>query len=417
MRCLWIARYIPFPLDEGAKVYSANLAQSLATAGADVRVMGFRGASAVPEATIGIEWLPVLGGRRSKVWGAFSDWPVAAAIDATGAYRRLLDEQLRESWDAIVLDSYGTGWALEDCLAYLQRSTPRPVLVHVSHNHEEVLWRLMAAEARGSALKRFALRRNATKVGALERRLVANVDVLTAITEEDRRSLTAGRDHERSLSLTPGYAGTRVQARRITALSPRRVVVVGSFQWVVKQDNLARFVEAADPVFKSHGIELDIVGDIPQPLLGALRARCQATSFHGFVGDVATLLARARIAVVPESIGGGFKLKFLDYIFGRIPIATVSQAAAGLPEELRQAMLSSDTLAGLVQEIVEHIDRLDHLNLMQERAFALGQARFEWIDRGERLLQAIDDARRHAADLTVRDPAAAGVKNTDLAVT
>jgi hypothetical protein len=97
---------------------------------------------------------------------------------------------------------------------------------------------------------------------------------------------------------------------------------------------------------------------------------------------------------VPESIGGGFKLKFLDYIFARIPVATVSQAVAGLPEELRRTMLSNDSLDGLVKQIVSHIDRLDELNRMQELAFALGKSRFNWSDRGERFRQAIDAVRQ-----------------------
>jgi hypothetical protein len=397
-RCLWIARYIPYPLDEGAKVYSANLARSLSAAGVFVRFMGLGDTAAVPETGAGIEWLAVPGGKRSKASAVFSAWPIAAAIDATKTYRSLLEAQLREPWDAIVLDSYGTGWALDRCLAYRSESgSRRPVLVHVSHNHEEALWRLMAEEGRGSALKRLALRRNAAKVGALERRLVRNVDLLTAITEEDRLSLTVGLNRDRSLSLTPGYTGPGVGERRITAAMPRRVIVVGSFQWVVKQENLTRFVELADPVFKEHGIELDIVGEIPQALLASLRARCQATCFHGFVADVAPLLSRARIAVVPESIGGGFKLKFLDYIFGRIPVATISQAAAGLPREMRRAMLSNDSLSGLIDEIVSHIDWLDELNRMQERAFTLGKARFDWSDSGKRFRQALDEVSQHVA--------------------
>jgi len=115
------------------------------------------------------------------------------------------------------------------------------------------------------------------------------------------------------------------------------------------------------------------------------------------VTDAAPFLARARIAVVPESIGGGFKLKFLDYIFGRVPVATVSQAAAGLPEELQRSMLSNDSLPGLVQEIVSHIDRLDELNRMQERAFTHGKAQFRWSVRGERFRQAIADVQRQLA--------------------
>ena len=399
IRCLWIARYVPFPMDGGAQVYSANLSQSLAKAGAFVRFLGLGSAAAVPESAAAVEWLAVPGGKRSAALAALSTLPFAAAIDATKTYRLMLETELQEPWDAIILDGYGTGWALDRCVAYCRdRHTHRPVLVHVSHNNEEMLWLAMGREARGSALKRLALRRNATKVATLERRIVRAVDLLTTITDEDRSTLGAAVARGRSLCITPGYTGPIVRARRITAATPRRVIIMGSFQWVVKQENLTRFVEIADPVFEKQGIEMDVVGDIPKELLAVLKARCRATHFHGFVTNVAPYLERARIGIVPESIGGGFKLKFLDYIFGRVPVATVSQAVAGLPEELRHAMLQNDSLAGLVSEIVSHIDRTDELNHLQERAFALGKEQFDWNIRGKRLLLAIGAIRERAAN-------------------
>jgi polysaccharide biosynthesis protein PslH len=399
IRCLWIARYMPFPMDGGAQVYSANLSQALAKAGAFVRFMGLGSAAAVPESAAGVEWLAVPGGKRSAAVGALSTLPFAAAIDATKAYRLLLEAELQEPWDAIVLDGYGTGWALDRCTAYCRaRGTRRTVLVHVSHNNEEMLWLVMGRQARGSALKRLALRRNATKVATLERRIVRAVDLLTTITDEDRSTLGAAVAEDRSLAITPGYSGQIVNARRIYASTPRRVIIMGSFQWVVKQVNLTKFLEIADPVFMKHGIELDVVGDIPKAFLATLKARCSATHFHGFVNDVAPYLARARIGIVPETIGGGFKLKFLDYIFGRVPVATVSQAVAGLSEELQLAMLKNDSLAGLVGDILSHIDRIDELNRMQERAFALGEAQFDWNVRGRRLLLAMAAIREKVAD-------------------
>jgi hypothetical protein len=399
IRCLWISRHIPFPMEGGAQVYSANLAQSLAKAGAFVRFMGLGSAVAVPESAAAVEWLAVPGRKRNPAVAAVSALPFAAAVDATKTYRLMLETELQEPWDTIVLDGYGTGWALNHCVAYCRdRRTRRPVLVHVSHNNEEMLWLTMGREARGSALKRLALRRNATKVAALERRIVRAVDLLTTITDEDRSTLGAAVARGRSLSITPGYTGPIVSARHISAATPRRVVIMGSFQWVVKQENLTRFVEIADPIFEKQGIEMDVVGDIPKAFLAALKARCRATYFHGFVADVAPYLDRARIGIVPEAIGGGFKLKFLDYIFGRVPVATVSQAVSGLSEELRLAMLKNDTLAGLVSEIVSHIDRIDELNRMQERAFALGKAQFDWSVRGKRFLLAIGAIRERAAD-------------------
>jgi peptidoglycan/LPS O-acetylase OafA/YrhL len=418
LRCLWIARYIPYPLDAGAKVYSARLAQSLAESGVFVCFIGFGDVAAVPDSAASVEWLGVPGNKGGKVLAVCSTLPIAAAIDSTRAYRLLLEAQLRERWDAVVLDGYGSGWALNRCLAYRGESRVRPpVLVHVSHNHEETLWRAMAIEAAGPAFRRFALRGNANKVRTLERRIVRNVDLLTTITDEDRRTLGRGLGDDRTLCLTPGHTGWVASERRITAATPRRVVMMGSFQWVVKQENLARFVEIADPIFKEHEIELDVIGEVPRELLAALQARCRATHFHGFVADVAPFFTRARIGVVPESIGGGFKLKFLDYIFGRVPVATVSQAAAGLPDELRQAMLSHSSLDGLVRQIVSHMDRLDELNWMQERAFALGKERFRWSTRGERLRQAIADVQQQLAGDQVRSAAqAAHTPDADLAV-
>jgi glycosyl transferase family 1 len=419
MRCLWISRYFPFPSDDGAKVYSANLALSLAQSGVLVRFMGIGNADAAPNTTANVEWLAVSGKKRSKTLASLGAWPIAAAIDATKAYRALLEAQLREPWDVVVLDSYATGWALDRCLAYRNEwHDHEPVLVHVSHNHEELLWGVMAREARGSALKRLALRRNAIKVGALERRIVRNIDLLTTITDEDLQSLGAGLGQTRSLALTPGYTGWIASVRHIIAATPRRVIIMGSFQWIVKQENLVRFVEIADPIFKEQGIELDIVGDVPSALLAMLRGRCRATNFHGFVSNAASFLSSARLAVVPESIGGGFKLKFLDYIFGRVPVATVSQATAGLSAELQRAMLSSDSLSGLVREIVSHIDRVDDLNRMQERAFTIAKSQFKWSTRGERLRLAIDNVRQAnaGANAAANAPPPANAQAIDLTV-
>jgi glycosyltransferase involved in cell wall biosynthesis len=419
IRCLWIARYIPFPMNGGAQVYSAGLAQALARAGARVRFIGLGSTAAVPDSAGGIEWVAVPGRKRKAAVAALSRLPFAAAIDATKAYRLMLEVQLQEPWDAIVLDAYGTGWALDRCMAYCKAPRAhRPVLVHVSHNNEELLWRFMGREARGSPFKRLALRRNAIKVAALERRIVRAADLLTTITDEDRNTLGAGMAKDSSLSITPGYGGQIVSARRITTATPRRVLIMGSFRWVVKQVNLTRFVEIADPIFKKQCIELDVVGDIPKALLVDLEARCQATHFHGFVADAAPYLARARIGIVPEPIGGGFKLKFLDYIFGRVPVATVSQAVAGLSVDLQLAMMSNDSLAGLVDDIVSRIDRIDDLNRMQEDAFALGEAQFDWQVRGERFLAAIAAIRVRAADGHRSDitPQDAHLPGADLAV-
>ena len=100
------------------------------------------------------------------------------------------------------------------------------------------------------------------------------------------------------------------------------------------------------------------------------------------------------MAVVPELIGGGFKLKFLDYIFARVPVATLTQAAAGFPQAIREATLRRDDLESLVDAIVAHIDNFRELNRMHERAYSAAESSFEWQDRGLWLQQAMSRTRQ-----------------------
>ncbi len=93
---------------------------------------------------------------------------------------------------------------------------------------------------------------------------------------------------------------------------------------------------------------------------------------------------------MPEVIGGGFKLKYLDYLFARVPIATIGEAAAGLPQAIRDNMLACDDLPRLVDAIIENIDRTDHLNVMQAQAFEAAHALFDWKDRGVALRKATE---------------------------
>lgn len=394
MNCLWIARDLPFPPDAGDRIYSAQLAGALAEAGAMVRFLGFAGAGAEPPAASPVHWLPVAGAKRRQSAALFSTLPIAAAIHDTVAYRQCLDAQLQHTWDAIVFDSYGSGWALRRYLASRRLEGTGLVLVHVAHNQEGALWHDMVRHSQAAPLKKIALWQNWLKVAALERFVLRHCDLSTAINDEDASALAALAGGRPTLVLTPGYSGARRLEREIGTDCPKRVVLLGSFRWVVKQENLRRFVELADPVFQRHGITFDVIGDVPEALLAELRPQLKATVFHGFVDDVAPWFANARLAVVPEIIGGGFKLKFLDYIFARLPVATIASATAGLPPAIRDHLLNCPDLPALVAAIVAHIDRLAVLNDMQRQAFAAAGRLFDWPERGRALRDAIVACQR-----------------------
>lgn len=399
MKCLWISRDLPFPQDAGDKVYSANMSRAVCEAGVHVRFFGF----GTPVSGMAGEWpveaCAIDGHKHGMLCGLLSHLPLAAAIHDTPDYRRVLSKQLKQQWDVIVLDSYGSGWALDACVEARGKATgEKPVLVYLSHNHEENLWHAMARDSRGTPWKKAMLWLNYRKVRKLERRILENVDLVTAITEEDARAYANQTGQKSIIVLTPGYSGKMAPEREIDINSPCRVILVGSFRWVVKQENLRRFLEIADRRFMQQGVRLDVIGDVPPALLNELKPLTRATEFHGFVDDIAPFFNSARMAVVPEFIGGGFKLKYLDYIFGRVPVASLSTAAAGLPDAIRRNILCRDDLKQLVDAIIEYAGEPGQLNRMQRQAFTEARTLFHWKDRGEQFRQALDQLRNFRSD-------------------
>jgi glycosyltransferase involved in cell wall biosynthesis len=395
-RGLWIARAVPFPLDTGDRIYTARLVQAVADAGVDLTFTGFASQPAhAPPSDWPVRWSVVPGAPHGTARALASTMPLVAASHATPAYRRHIAQLAEQDWDFVVFDQYGTAWAMEP---FLRRrgSGHRPLLVHVAHDHEASVYASLVRGFRGSTLKRLGLWQNWLKTGRIERHIARTVDLVTAITTEDAARFAADAPQTASVVLTPGYDGAVSQRTVIDAAVPRNVVMVGNYKWVAKSENLRQFVAAADAAFHAKGITLHVVGSMSDSLADELRRSTRATVLHGFVDDIAPHFANARMAVVPEEMGGGFKLKFLDYIFGRVAVASLTHATAGLPEAIRQAMVLRADVTSLVQAIIDCIDDTAGLTALQEAALTAARARYRWEDRGRDLLDAIQRLARQS---------------------
>jgi hypothetical protein len=98
---------------------------------------------------------------------------------------------------------------------------------------------------------------------------------------------------------------------------------------------------------------------------------------------------QARIAIVPERNGGGFKLKVLEYVFNRLPVFALRGSFAGVPLIHGDSVMLFDDQEALARGVLDTIDDLDRLNALQERAFAACRDRFDWASRGHQILSVI----------------------------
>jgi len=392
MRCLWITLADPDPPLDGLFVYSGGLIRAFAGVGVEVVALGLQR----PESTKvdqtradGIVWR-LAAHEPLPHWASLaSTLPHMANRCRTPAMKQLLRSLLDEgTWHAIIFDSLSSAWALRTVLDHYAEGAQRPILVYVSHNHEESLRASLVSSQHGS-LKRQAHRIDAAKVSWLERKLIDSVDLVTAITPEDADIYRSQWPTKRIEVLTPGYSGRLRAQRHITSELPRRAVIVGSFDWMAKRLNLEEFVRVADPLFAARGIELRVVGSGERSYFDELERTLSATRFTGTVDQVEPYVDDARLAIVPERNGGGFKLKVLSYIFNRIPIFALRGSVAGVPLRDSESILLFSDQEELALGIARAIDDVAQLDHLQNAAFDACRHVFDWQSRGTQLFSAV----------------------------
>jgi polysaccharide biosynthesis protein PslH len=412
MNCLWITLADPDPATNGQLIYSGGLIRAVRHAGAALCVVGLARSEKPdrPRDEPGLAWRlgeEVRPPRWRRLLRTLPDGAVQRGLSPsmTRMLTRALDER---PWDAIVFDSIYGGWALPAVLRHQARRAVRAKLVYLAHNHEVTAAHRIAEAAQG--LRRLYREFDVLRVRRLERRLISECDLITANTPEDTRTFTAEAARTPVILLPPGYGGHRIADRTIDASVPRRAVIVGSFDWPPKRISLERFLAEAVPILAAANIELQLVGETEPDYLASLRRRFPAVRFEGRVDDVRPYMASARLALVPDELGG-FKLKGLDYAFNRMPILAMRIALPGMPLEDGLSVGLFDSHRALAEGVVALIDDFETLNRRQREAYDACATRFDWPRIGRHLIDTIRSLKGYPRDQPRPTPAAAPISS------
>jgi glycosyltransferase involved in cell wall biosynthesis len=292
---------------------------------------------------------------------------------------------LREKpWDWIVIDQAACAWALGMTATHQK-------IAYIAHNHEAAVRRQVAGDRGGSLPMRLALKWDALKYARMERALCRRADLVSAITPRDAAVFRTDFPGKPVCVLPPGYQGEAPAGypRELTAETPRRVVLAGAFEWLAKRRNLEAFLNAAAAPFQRAGIAFQVVGKAEPAWFAALAKQHPWASFQANVPSVSPYLDQARIGLIPEALGGGFKLKALDYIFRGLPLASVEAALSGVPVDPRTEAISAPDPASLAEAVAAKIDDLAFLNHAARRALDACRDAFHWEDRGATLRRAL----------------------------
>jgi glycosyltransferase involved in cell wall biosynthesis len=387
LRVLYLAKVYPYPpATAGDAVYSRGIIEALAQICTLCVHCADSGAPHQPHANI--DWHIGLAPRHGRAGSVFSRWPLIAWTGATRDYHATLRGLLSQPWDAIVLDNLGLVHALP-LVKHYRRTHPKTRLVYISHEHEYPTRAGKYGAYRLGPAKRFLAGLDLQKVRKTENAVLQVADIVTVINTKDLapfREIAPGRKY---LPFPPGYDGPVTATRCITAQTPRRILLLGGRKSEQKRQILLDWLAVSHDRLAGAGIETVIAGDMDDSLRQKIQARYPAAQVLGFVEDMTALIASARMGVVADTVGGGFKMRLLSHVFGRLPIVGLGDAIDGLPTPAGKGYAAADSLGALVDLVQKLVDDPDQLNRLQDRAFADCQPHYAWETRAEAFIAAI----------------------------
>ena len=377
-RILWIVGRIPSPLFTGDALYTAAILTALAaTQEIEVSVVGASRDGRAIDARLldlpGVSFITAPRPRRSGPLSHFSSLPRNAHWLVTNPLREAVAELLKSDWDWIVIDQTRSAGLLREVLELRKNAS----ICYLAHNAEGKIRPEIA-----KSLRHPLLRFDAAKYRRLENNIVRAADIVVSITDADAAYFSQFR--KPVFVVPPIFIGTIQPPQLIDLNRPRSILLLGSFEWIAKQRNLAQIVSVLLPILKRNGISLEVVGDVPRNIRNRYMDESPNLIFHGPLDDLAGPLARSRGGLVAEELGGGFKLKLLDYAFARLPVFGLKSAVEGTTAKEQSAMFLAEDMDGLATRIVENIDDLSGLNRKQASLFELVAGRFgmqQGIDR------------------------------------
>lgn len=378
-RILWVSGRLPSPLFSGDALYSAGIIKALAmTNEVTLSVIGTRRSEQPIDAFLpslpGVTCVDVPPSQPSGLMSLLSSLSRDAYNLRTHELEQALARLLKQDWNWIVIDhAYSSG-----LLPLVLNNKKRASICYIAHNAEGKI-RPEIARTFSNPLRRAVMRLDAEKYRRSERNLLKVAEAVVCITDADASYFRqfANRLHV----VPPIFLGTTAPARVISSSIPRALLLLGSFEWIAKQKNLELIIETLLPSLRQNGISLNVVGTVPKRIADRHADQCPNLKFHGRVADISSLLLSSRGGLVPDLLGGGFKLKVLDYAFERLPIFGLEEALAGTTPEEQSAMFLACDMEGLARIIVENVDSLDRLNRNQAKLFELFSERFG-LERG-----------------------------------
>lgn len=388
MRLLQLTHRLPWPPIDGGKKGTLGFVDGYRRhAGIDHH--GLLSMCPREEADWAADWKPegtdlkvdLMDARNSAVRvlanTAFSSQPFNMAKYQRPSFEAMVREAINARRpDVVHFDSLHTAWYA----ARVRQEAPDALRVLRCHNAEHVILARLA-ESETNPVKKALIALQAKRLHDYEAAALDAFDLILAITEADAARFRAmnPRIDPRMIIVPAGADVPDVLPPSPAAVGgPIRLVHIAAMDWLPNQAALKWFLEGVLPGLDEAGLDyrLDVVGkNMPDDFKRYESARVRV---HGFVQDLAPITSAAHVAVVPLQVGGGMRVKILDYWAMGIPVIATQVGAEGLSDGVEATVALADTQPDFVRAILQLARSPESREALRASAFRKVRANYGW---------------------------------------
>ena len=286
----------------------------------------------------------------------------------------LLDRLLQESkFDIVHIDACHMG----KYGMWIKEKYGLPIVLR-QHNFETQIYRRFAATT-SNPIAKFVASIHAKRMLVEETKIIAWHDRVIAISTEDEAEM-ARYVPNANYRVIPAGVDTDYFSPEHIENKGNSVLWVGGMDWEPNRDAVTFFAKDILPfvVEKYPDIVFDIVGSGTEGLLRIEAESGGRIRLHGRVPDIRPYLAAASVMVCPLRVGGGMRLKLLDFFAaGKAVVSTHIGAEGNLGIDNEHILLRDEPKA-FASAVVKLLDDRDFAQQIGRNARMLAEKEYSW---------------------------------------
>ncbi len=273
-----------------------------------------------------------------------------------------------EKYDAIIVNMFRLSYLIE----YIQGYSG--VKIFISHNVESQLSK-STYKYQHNKIKKLAYYLDYLKTKYYENKYLAKFDALTTICDIDKE-LFSKMLPQKHIEVLPPVINID-ECNISTEKEEDKFILCGAFHWEPKFINLQLLLHARNiSLFKERGYELMIVGRANEKDVEYINRHYEGIYMTGTVDSVVPYYEKSRISIVPELVGGGFKLKIAEAVQYRKPIVAIKGSVTDRTMIPGKHYIEAETFEELISKAVDLMQNKILQRELVENAIMLFKKRY-----------------------------------------